>query len=140
VTHFFNPSPSWTWSRSCKRPRPTRPVVERAEELIDELGKTRVTIDDDPGSYGFLANRCHAAMREEAQRSSTRASPRRNRSTRRSRTGYNLPVGPFSLTGIGEEWTEGCFTAVWTRFSLRPTNRHAVARAVGRPNDSEGGR
>lgn len=104
VTHFFNPVAVMDMVEIVQAPETDEAVVERAEELVDELGKTRVTIDDDPGSYGFLANRCHAAMREEAKKIVDEGIATEEQVDKALEDGYNLPVGPFSLAGLGEEW------------------------------------
>ncbi|WP_440771560.1 3-hydroxyacyl-CoA dehydrogenase family protein [Natronorubrum sp. DTA28] len=104
VMHFFNPVPIMSMVEVVKAPETDEAVVERAEELVDELDKTRVTIDDDPGSYGFIANRCHAAMRAEAQKIVDEGIATEDQVDTALEEGYNLPVGPFSLRGIGEEW------------------------------------
>lgn len=104
VTHFFNPVPVMDMVEIVRAPETDDAVVERAEELIDELDKTRVTIDDAPGTYGFIANRCHAAMREEAQQIVDEGIATEDQVDKALEDGYNLPVGPFSLRGIGEEW------------------------------------
>ncbi|WP_121744366.1 3-hydroxyacyl-CoA dehydrogenase family protein [Natronorubrum halophilum] len=104
VMHFFNPVPIMSMVEIVQAPETDAAVVERAEELVDELGKTSVTIDDDPGSYGFIANRCHAAMREEAQQIVDEGIATEEQVDTALEEGYNLPVGPFSLRGVGEEW------------------------------------
>ncbi|WP_254522174.1 3-hydroxyacyl-CoA dehydrogenase family protein [Natrinema caseinilyticum] len=104
VTHFFNPVPVMAMVEIVRAPETDDAVVERAEELVDELGKTSVTIDDDPGSYGFIANRCYGAMREEAQKIVDEGIATEAQVDKALEDGYNLPVGPFSLRGIGEEW------------------------------------
>lgn len=104
VMHFFNPVAIMDMVEIVRAPETDDAVVERAEELVDELDKTRVTIDDDPGSYGFVANRCHAAMREEAQTIVDEGIATEQQVDKALEEGYNLPVGPFSLRGIGEEW------------------------------------
>ncbi|ELY49341.1 3-hydroxyacyl-CoA dehydrogenase family protein [Natronolimnohabitans innermongolicus] len=104
VTHFFNPVPVMSMVEIVRAPETDDAVVERAEELVDELGKTSVTIEDDPGSYGFIANRCYAAMREEAQKLVDEGIATEEQVDTALEEGYNLPVGPFSLRGIGEEW------------------------------------
>ncbi|WP_254527846.1 3-hydroxyacyl-CoA dehydrogenase family protein [Natrinema gelatinilyticum] len=104
VTHFFNPVPVMAMVEIVRAPETDDAVVERAEELVDELGKTSVTIDDDPGSYGFIANRCYGAMREEAKKIVDEGIATEAQVDKALEDGYNLPVGPFSLRGIGEEW------------------------------------
>ncbi|ADD06960.1 3-hydroxyacyl-CoA dehydrogenase [Natrialba magadii ATCC 43099] len=104
VTHFFNPVPIMSMVEIVEAPETDQAVVDRAEDLVDELGKTRITIDDDPGSYGFVANRCHAAMREEAQKIVDEGIATEAQVDTALEKGYNLPAGPFALRGIGEEW------------------------------------
>ncbi len=104
VTHFFNPVPVMSLCEIVRAPETDEAVLERAEALIDELDKTGVTIEDDPGSYGFVANRCYAAMRREAERLVRDGIATEEQVDTALEEGYNLPVGPFSLRGIGEEW------------------------------------
>ncbi|WP_284145001.1 3-hydroxyacyl-CoA dehydrogenase family protein [Natrinema halophilum] len=104
VTHFFNPVPVMSMVEIVQAPETSDAVVERAETLVDELGKTSVTVDDDPGSYGFIANRCYGAMHEEAQKLVDEGIATEEQVDKALEEGYNLPVGPFSLRGIGEEW------------------------------------
>lgn len=104
VTHFFNPVPIMSLVEIVRAPETDDAVVERATELADELGKTGIVLDDDPGSYGFIANRCYAAMRREAQRLVDDGIATEEQVDAALEEGYNLPVGPFSLRGIGEEW------------------------------------
>ncbi|ARS90261.1 3-hydroxyacyl-CoA dehydrogenase family protein [Natrarchaeobaculum aegyptiacum] len=104
VMHFFNPVPIMSMVEIVQAPETDEAVVNLAEELVDELGKTGVTIDDAPGTYGFIANRCYAAMRREAQRVVEEGVATEEQVDKALEEGYNLPVGPFSLRGIGEEW------------------------------------
>ncbi|RRJ30127.1 3-hydroxyacyl-CoA dehydrogenase family protein [Halocatena pleomorpha] len=104
VTHFFNPVPVMSLVEIVRAPETDDAVVERAQELADELDKTAVVINDDPGSYGFIANRCYGAMRREAQRIVDDGIATKEQVDTALEEGYNLPVGPFSLRGIGEEW------------------------------------
>jgi len=43
-------------------------------------------------------------MREEAQKIVDEGIATEEQVDKALEDGYNLPVGPFSLTGIGEEW------------------------------------
>lgn len=104
VTHFFNPVPVMSLVEIVRAPQTDEAVVDRAQALADELDKTAVVVDDDPGSYGFVANRCYGAMRREAQRIVDEGIATEEQVDTALEEGYNLPVGPFSLRGIGEEW------------------------------------
>ena len=104
VAHFFNPAQIMTLVEIVKTPQTDDEVVDLMESVADDMGKTAVTIDDDPGSYGFIANRCYAAMRREAQRIVDEGIATEEQVDTAMEEGYNLPVGPFSLVGIGEEW------------------------------------
>jgi len=91
VTHFFNPVAVMDMVEIVQAPETDEAVVERAEELIDELGKrvlpSMTTLVPTASSPTAVTRRCARRPR----RSSTRASPRRNRSTRRSRTATTSP-------------------------------------------------
>lgn len=104
VTHFFNPVPVMSLVEIVRAPETDDAVVAFAEELVDDLGKTSITIDDDPKSYGFIANRCYGALRREAERIVDAGIATEAQVDTALKEGYNLPVGPFSLRGIGEEW------------------------------------
>lgn len=104
VAHFFNPAQIMTLVEVVETPQTDDAVVELIEDVAEDMGKTAVTIDDDPGSYGFIANRCYAAMRREAQRIVDDGIATEEQVDTAMEEGYNLPVGPFSLVGIGEEW------------------------------------
>jgi len=104
VMHFFNPVPIMSLVEIVRAPETDDAVVEYAESLVEDLGKTSITIKDDPGSYGFVANRCYGALRREAERIVDAGIATEAQVDTALEAGYNLPVGPFSLRGIGEEW------------------------------------
>ena len=104
VMHFFNPVPVMSLVEIVHAPETDDSVVEYAESLVEDLGKTAITISDDPGSYGFVANRCYGALRREAERIVDAGIATEAQVDTALEAGYNLPVGPFSLRGIGEEW------------------------------------
>lgn len=104
VTHFFNPVPVMSLVEIVRAPETDAAVVERAKKLAEELDKTAIVIEDDPHSYGFVANRCHMALRREAQRIVDAGIATEEQVDTALEEGYNLPAGPFSLRGIGEEW------------------------------------
>jgi 3-hydroxybutyryl-CoA dehydrogenase len=104
VMHFFNPVPVMSLVEIVKAEETADEVVELGEEIVEDLGKTGIVIDDAPGNYGFVANRIYAAMREEAQQVVDEGVATKEQVDTALEEGYNLPVGPFSLAGIGEEW------------------------------------
>lgn len=104
VMHFFNPVPVMNLVEIVKAPETDEAVVELAEEIVDELDKTGIVIDDAPGNYGFVANRAYAALRREAERIVEEDIATPEQVDTALEEGYNLPIGPFSMAGIGEEW------------------------------------
>ncbi len=104
VTHFFNPVPIMSLVEIVRADETAAEVVELAEEIVDDLGKTGIVIEDAPGEYGFVANRIFGAMRQEAQRVVEEDIATPEQVDTAMEEGYNWPVGPFSLAGIGEEW------------------------------------
>jgi 3-hydroxybutyryl-CoA dehydrogenase len=104
VMHFFNPVPVMNLVEIVRAEETADEVVALAEDLVDELDKTGIVVDDAPGNYGFVANRIYAAMRREAQQVVDEGVATEAQVDTAMEEGYNLPVGPFSLAGIGEEW------------------------------------
>ena len=104
VAHFFNPAQVMPLVEVVKSEQTDQEVVDLMEELCEEVGKEPIVIDDAPGEYGFVANRCYAAMREEAQKVVDEGVATKEQVDTAMEEGYNLPVGPFSLAGLGEEW------------------------------------
>lgn len=104
VAHFFNPAQIMTLVEIVPGKRTRDHVVDTIVEVSESMGKTTVVISDAPGEYGFIANRCYAAMRREAQQIVDEGVATEEQVDTALEEGYNLPVGPFSLRGIGEEW------------------------------------
>lgn len=104
VTHFFNPVPIMSLVEIVRAEETADEVVELAEEIVDDLGKTGVVVNDTPADYGFVANRIFGAARAEAQRIVEEDIATPEQVDTAMEEGYNWPVGPFSLAGIGEEW------------------------------------
>jgi len=104
VAHFFNPAQIMTLVEIVPNGQTEDHVVDTIVEVSEDMGKEPVVISDAPGDYGFIANRCYAAMRREAQRIVDEGIATEEQVDTAMEEGYNLPVGPFSLRGIGEEW------------------------------------
>ena len=104
VLHFFNPVPVMSLVEIVKADETADEVVELGEQIVEGLGKTGVVVDDAPGTYGFVANRIYGAMRREAEKVVDEGVATPEQVDTALEEGYNLPVGPFSLSGIGEEW------------------------------------
>lgn len=104
VLHFFNPVPIMSLVEIVKAPETDDDVVELAEDIVDELDKTGIVVNDAPGTYGFVANRAFGALRREAQKIVDEEIATPEQVDIALTEGYNLPVGPFSFAGIGEEW------------------------------------
>lgn len=104
VAHFFNPAQIMTLVEVVPNGQTEDRVVDTIVEVSEDMGKTAVVMEDAPGDYGFIANRCYAAMRREAQQIVDEGVATEEQVDTAMEEGYNLPVGPFSLAGIGEEW------------------------------------
>jgi len=104
VAHFFNPAQIMTLVEIVPNGQTEDHVVDTIVKVSEDMGKEPVVISDAPGDYGFIANRCYAAMRREAQRIVDEGIATEEQVDTAMEEGYNLPVGPFSLRGIGEEW------------------------------------
>ncbi|WP_254538378.1 3-hydroxyacyl-CoA dehydrogenase family protein [Halomarina litorea] len=104
VAHFFNPAQIMTLVEIVPTGQTDDEVVDTIVEVSERMGKTAIVLEDAPGDYGFVANRCYAAMRREAERIVEEGVATEKQVDTALEEGYNLPVGPFSLRGIGEEW------------------------------------
>lgn len=104
VVHFFNPAPVMDLVEIVVAEETSEETRATAEALIEALDKTGIVVDDAPGTYGFVANRIYGAMRREAERVVEEGVATEAQVDTAMEEGYNLPVGPFSLAGIGEEW------------------------------------
>jgi 3-hydroxybutyryl-CoA dehydrogenase len=104
VAHFFNPAQIMTLVEIVPNSQTDDEVVDTIVEVSEDMGKTTVVMEDAPGDYGFIANRCYAAMRREAEKIVDEGVATEEQVNTAMEEGYNLPVGPFALAGIGEEW------------------------------------
>ncbi|MDZ7729969.1 MAG: 3-hydroxyacyl-CoA dehydrogenase family protein [Natrialbaceae archaeon] len=104
VTHFFNPVPVMDLIEVVRSEATADRVVAAATDIADTAGKTTIVVEDDPTSYGFVANRCYGALRREAERIVDAGIATPEQVDTALEAGFNFPVGPFSLRGIGEEW------------------------------------
>lgn len=102
--HFFSPAQVMDLVEIAVTDETDDEVAELIEAIANDIGKTSIVIDDAPGEYGFIANRCYGAMREEAEKIVRNGIATEEQVDTAMEEGYNLPVGPFSLAGIGEEW------------------------------------
>ena len=104
VMHFFNPVPVMSLVEIVEADETAQEVVDLAVDIADDLDKEEIVIADSPGDYGFVANRIFYAMRQEAEKVVEEDIATPDQVDTAMEEGYNWPVGPFSLAGIGEEW------------------------------------
>ena len=104
VMHFFNPVPVMSLVEVVAAEETSEATLETAREITDALDKTAIEIDDAPGEYGFVANRIFYAARREAEQIVEEGIATQDQVDTAMAEGFNWPVGPFSLAGIGEEW------------------------------------
>ncbi len=103
-THFFSPAQVMDFVEIVEAPQTDENIVALAEDLADDLGKERITIEDSPKNYGFVVNRIWAALRDEAEKVVDEGIATKEQVNLAMREGRNLPVGPLEGPGIGEEW------------------------------------
>ena len=104
VTHFFNPVPVMDLVEVVRGASTSAETLAAAEALAERMDRTAIVVEDDPTSYGFVANRCYGALRREAEAIVDAGIATPEQVDTALERGFNLPVGPFSLRGIGEEW------------------------------------
>jgi 3-hydroxybutyryl-CoA dehydrogenase len=102
--HFFNPAQVMNLVEIVRTPQTDAAVVDLAEELLADIDKTPVVVEDTPKTYGFVNNRIYAAMREEARKVVEEGVATEEEVNLIMREGRNLPVGPLEGGGIGEEY------------------------------------
>ncbi|MFB6300733.1 MAG: 3-hydroxyacyl-CoA dehydrogenase family protein [Halobacteriales archaeon] len=102
--HFFNPAQVMNLVEIVKTPQTDEDVTQLVEDIVNDLGKTPIVIDDSPDEYGFVANRAFGALREEAKKIVREGVATEEQVDTALEEGYNLPIGPFSMPGLGEEW------------------------------------
>jgi 3-hydroxybutyryl-CoA dehydrogenase len=102
--HFFNPAQIMDLVEIVETPETDGRVTDLVESIANDLGKTPIVIDDAPDEYGFVANRAFGALREEARKIVREGVATEEQVDAALEAGYNLPTGPFSMPGLGEEW------------------------------------
>jgi len=92
--HFFNPA-QHTKLVEIIRGRSTSPeTVERASQIVREIGKTPILALDEPG---FIANRLGLTLYMEASKMLENGVANLSDIDTCMRLGYNHPMGPFEL-------------------------------------------
>ncbi|MFB6221539.1 MAG: 3-hydroxyacyl-CoA dehydrogenase family protein [Halolamina sp.] len=102
--HFFNPAQIMDLVEVVETEQTDEALVEMMVDLCEDIGKDPIVVEDAPGEYGFVANRCFGALVDEAKRIVEEGVATQEQVDEALEKGYNFPVGPFSFTGIGEEW------------------------------------
>lgn len=101
--HFFHPAQVMSLVEVVRTDRTADTVVNYTVDLMEDIGKTPIVIEDtedyDSFTYGFVANRCHVAMREEARKIVEEGIATKEQVDIAMREGYNLPMGPFEIAG-----------------------------------------
>lgn len=102
--HFFNPAQVMNLVEIIQTPQTNTEIISLTEELVEDIGKTPVVIQDTPKQYGFVNNRIYEAMREEAREVVDEGIATKEEVNLIMREGRNLPIGPLEGGGIGEEY------------------------------------
>lgn len=100
--HFFNPVGVMKLVEVVKGTLTAPETVDLVSALAVKLGKEPVVCKD--FSYGFLANRCYRAMRNEAIQMVWERVASPEEIDKAMKLGYNLPMGPLELGDFTGGW------------------------------------
>ncbi|MFC6962794.1 3-hydroxyacyl-CoA dehydrogenase family protein [Halocatena marina] len=102
--HFFNPAQIMDLVEIVKAEATDQSVIDLMTDVVEDIGKTPVMVEDAPERYGFIVNRIWGAMVEEARQVVREGIASEDDVNVAMRKGRNLPVGPLEGASIGEEW------------------------------------
>ena len=92
--HFFNPAQTTKLVEVIRGRETSAETVEKAYQLVREIGKTPILAQDEPG---FIANRLGLTLYMEASRLLEDGIASLQDIDTCMRLGYNYPMGPFEL-------------------------------------------
>jgi len=95
--HFFNPVPSSTLVEIVRGERSQPELIECAQQWVEAMGKTPVTVNDSPG---FASSRLGVAIALEAIRMLQEGVASAEDIDAAMVLGYKHPVGPLRLTDM----------------------------------------
>jgi 3-hydroxybutyryl-CoA dehydrogenase len=95
--HFFNPPPVMELLEVVPGLRTAQPVVDRALQFAQEIGKTAIVVRDTPG---FASSRLGVALGAEAIRMLESRVASVKDIDRAMELGYRHPMGPLKLTDL----------------------------------------
>jgi len=96
-THFFNPVHIMSLVEVVVAERTAAETVEFAEEFVDGVGKTSVTVEDSPG---FATSRLGVSLGTEAMRMYQEGVAAAEDIDAAMELGYNHPMGPLELVDV----------------------------------------
>ena len=96
-THFFNPVHIMALVEVVVGERTSPETVEFAEEYVDDIGKTAVTVEDSPG---FATSRLGVSLGNEAMRMYQEGVASARDIDTAMELGYNHPMGPLELADV----------------------------------------
>jgi 3-hydroxyacyl-CoA dehydrogenase len=103
--HWFSPAFVMHLVEIIIAPETSEETVQLIEELSGKLGKETVRVKDDPGSYGFIANRVYFAAVAEARKIVQQGLATEEDVNKAMRIGFNWPVGPLEMVrGARKGW------------------------------------
>jgi 3-hydroxybutyryl-CoA dehydrogenase len=103
--HFFSPAQVMDLVEIVRTPEVDEGIIDTAEQLTEDIDKKSIVIEDAPKEYGFVANRIYfQGLVREAERVVEEGIATEEQVDTALTKGFNLPVGPFSMAGIGNEW------------------------------------
>ncbi len=92
--HFFNPAQVTKLVEIIRGPSTSPEMVEKASQIVREIGKTPILAQDEPG---FIANRLGLTLYMEASKLLEDGNASLQDIDACMRLGYNHPMGPFEL-------------------------------------------
>jgi 3-hydroxybutyryl-CoA dehydrogenase len=95
--HFFNPVPSSTLVEIVRGERSEPEIIECAQQWVEAIGKTPVTVNDSPG---FASSRLGVVIALEAIRMLQEGVASAEDIDAAMVLGYKYPVGPLRLTDM----------------------------------------
>ncbi len=103
--HWFSPAPVMKLVELVHAPETSEETVQALEQLCQRARKVSVRVKDEPGHYGFVANRIYFAAVREAQKILEEGIASVEDINKAMGYGFNWPVGPLAMIeGATKGW------------------------------------
>jgi 3-hydroxyacyl-CoA dehydrogenase len=95
--HWASPAPVMRLAEIVRGPATSQRTVDRVCELAHGAGKNPVVVQDQPTSWGYVANRVYAAMFREAERVVAEGVATADQVNQLMVDCFRWPAGPFAM-------------------------------------------